>query len=74
MSAINVFKNRNTKNKVEVSLMFGSTPNISSSFNGKEKIVLYHGNCLNLLDQIPNKSIQLIVTSPPYNIGKMCSA
>jgi adenine-specific DNA-methyltransferase len=70
MSAINVFKNRNTKNKVEVSLMFGSTPNISSSFNGKEKIVLYHGNCLNLLDQIPNKSIQLIVTSPPYNIGK----
>jgi len=32
--------------------------------------VLYHGDCLDLLSQIPNDSVQLIVTSPPYNIGK----
>jgi len=35
-----------------------------------EHAVVYHGNCLKLLEQIPDKSIQLIVTSPPYNIGK----
>ena len=31
---------------------------------------LYHGDCLDLLDELPDESIQLIVTSPPYNIGK----
>ena len=32
--------------------------------------VLYHGDCLDLLFQIPIDSVQLVVTSPPYNIGK----
>jgi len=27
------------------------------------------GNCLDLIKQIPNKSIDLIVTDPPYNTG-----
>lgn len=44
--------------------------NISKKFSLKEHIVLYFGSCLNLLKKIPDKSIQLIVTSPPYNIGK----
>ena len=43
---------------------------IASKFYLDEQIVLHHGNCLNLLKKIPDKSIQLIVTSPPYNIGK----
>lgn len=33
-------------------------------------VVLYHGDCLELLNQIPPDSAQLVVTSPPYNIGK----
>ncbi|MBI5861789.1 MAG: site-specific DNA-methyltransferase [Rhodocyclales bacterium] len=32
--------------------------------------VVYHGNCNDLLRQIPDKTVQLVVTSPPYNIGK----
>jgi len=28
------------------------------------------GDCLDLLSELPDKSIQLILTSPPYNIGK----
>lgn len=32
--------------------------------------VIYHGGCLNFLPKIAAKSVQLIVTSPPYNIGK----
>ena len=43
---------------------------IASNFDKKEKVVLYQGNCLDLLKNIPSKTIQLIVTSPPYNIGK----
>jgi len=35
-----------------------------------EDIVLYPGNCLELLKTIPDESLKLVVTSPPYNIGK----
>ena len=35
-----------------------------------ENIILYPGDCVELLAQIPDESMQLIVTSPPYNIGK----
>ena len=50
--------------------MFEKNLQISESFKEDESIVLYHGSCLDLLSKIPDRSIQLIVTSPPYNIGK----
>jgi len=31
---------------------------------------LYHGDCLTVMKDLPNKSINLICTDPPYNIGK----
>lgn len=43
---------------------------ISDRFGPTERMVVYLGNCLDLLKQIPNNFIQLIVTSPPYNLGK----
>jgi len=39
-------------------------------FRRNYKTVIHSGNCLELLKQIPDEAIQLIVTSPPYNIGK----
>ncbi len=33
-------------------------------------IVLYHGNCLEFLKKIPESSVRLVITSPPYNIGQ----
>lgn len=33
-------------------------------------VILKKGNCLDFLKTIPNKVAKLIVTSPPYNIGK----
>jgi len=39
-------------------------------YSGESLVTLYHGDCIDLLDQIPLSSAQLIVTSPPYNIGK----
>lgn len=43
---------------------------IVEEFCPKESIVVYPGDCLNLLKQIPDGSLHLVVTSPPYNIGK----
>ncbi len=43
---------------------------IAEKFNLNEHAVIFHGSCLELLKDIPDKSIQLVVTSPPYNIGK----
>ena len=36
----------------------------------KKDIVLYNGNCLNLLKKIPDESVDLIITSPPYCMKK----
>lgn len=43
---------------------------ISDSFREENRVTLFHGDCLDLLRQIPDESTQLVVTSPPYNIGK----
>jgi adenine-specific DNA-methyltransferase len=43
---------------------------IAGTFSPSENIVLYHGDCLKLLKSIPDDSLGLVVTSPPYNIGK----
>lgn len=33
------------------------------------KHYLFNADCLEILRQIPDKSIKLIITDPPYNIG-----
>lgn len=43
---------------------------VADNFSPESDAVIFHGNCLELLKQIPDKSVQLVVTSPPYNIGK----
>ena len=43
---------------------------ISETFFPSERIVVYPGSCMELLKSIPDGALQLIVTSPPYNIGK----
>jgi adenine-specific DNA-methyltransferase len=50
--------------------LFGHNQKIVDEFALSESIVVYPGNCLDLLKSIPNESLQLVVTSPPYNIGK----
>lgn len=43
---------------------------VRHSYSDDADVVLYHGDCLELLERIPADSVQLVVTSPPYNIGK----
>lgn len=51
-------------------LLRNSVPHVADSFRPEETCVIYRGECLDLLRAIPANTIQLIVTSPPYNIGK----
>lgn len=50
--------------------MFSGHHEISAEFRPSAKIVLYPGDTAELLKALPDESIGLIVTSPPYNIGK----
>ena len=43
---------------------------IVEKFSQSEHIVIYLGDCINLLKTIPDESLHLVVTSPPYNLGK----
>lgn len=43
---------------------------VAATFSAKQQAVVHLGDCLDFLKGIPDKAIQLIVTSPPYNIGK----
>ena len=43
---------------------------IADRFESLARAVVLPGSCLDLLRQIPDEKIQLVVTSPPYNIGK----
>jgi adenine-specific DNA-methyltransferase len=43
---------------------------LNSHYQPKAPVTLFAGDRLELLQEIPDKSARLIVTSPPYNIGK----
>ena len=43
---------------------------VASKFSPAADAVLFQGDCLDFLTGVPDESMQLIVTSPPYNIGK----
>jgi adenine-specific DNA-methyltransferase len=43
---------------------------IAYNFREDADFVLYEGDCLELLPEIPDGIAKLIVTSPPYNLGK----
>src|SRR6266498_235758 len=43
---------------------------ISTTWDSENDVTLFTGDCRDFLRQLPDHSAQLIVTSPPYNIGK----
>jgi len=43
---------------------------IADTYSEQERIVLYPGDTYEFLQTIPAQSFRLIITSPPYNIGK----
>ena len=51
-------------------LILFPTPEISGVFSQEHRIVLHLGDSFDFLTEIPNNTATLIITSPPYNIGK----
>jgi len=49
--------------------LFGA-PTIAAEFSPEAEVVVAAGDCLETLRTLPRGSMQLIITSPPYNIGK----
>lgn len=43
---------------------------IYKHYNANSSMTLFHGDCLNLLKEIPNNTVDLIITSPPYCMKK----
>ena len=37
--------------------------------SGRSALRFYLGDCLDVLTQLPEQSVDVIVTSPPYNLG-----
>jgi adenine-specific DNA-methyltransferase len=45
-------------------------PHITNGYSTKARTIIFHGSCYDFVKTIPSNSVKLIVTSPPYNIGK----
>ena len=43
---------------------------VSDTYDTNADVVLFNGDCNELLKNIPSNSVDLVITSPPYNIGK----
>ena len=53
-----------------ISTLFGDMTVIDEQYHPDAQIVLYHGDVLDFLTTIPAETVKLIITSPPYNVGK----
>ena len=60
----------NGKISVKALLLGGETMRIYKKYKKGNKVTLFNGDCLELLKNMPDESVDLIVTSPPYCIGK----
>lgn len=50
--------------------LFDSPKTISAAFDPNTDIVLYEGDTVAFIDTLPGEAVKLIITSPPYNLGK----
>ena len=42
----------------------------SAKFNNKSDVIFLEGDCLESIKSIPNESVNLVISSPPYNLNK----
>ena len=50
--------------------LFEAPKQIDSQFSPDASLVLYQGDVSDFISTLPDKSVSLIITSPPYNLGK----
>ena len=51
-------------------LLLDEQPTIEATYQPTAEIVIYPGDVNELLRELPSGLVQLIITSPPYNLGK----
>lgn len=56
--------------EVQTELIEKIKTKIDTKFSEDSKIVLHNGDTAEFIKTIPDNSIKLIITSPPYNVGK----
>lgn len=54
----------------QTTLLEGKDIKITHEYKSDSDVVLFEGDRLDLMRALPDKSVKLVVTSPPYNIGK----
>ena len=42
----------------------------SAKFNNKSDVIFLEGDCLESIKSLPNESVNLVISSPPYNLNK----
>jgi len=50
--------------------LFRKSERIEERFSTEGKIILYQGDVNDFLTTVPDETVKLIITSPPYNVGK----
>lgn len=50
--------------------LFRSVKPIETSFKSDAEIIIFSGDVNEFVAQVPDRSVALVVTSPPYNLGK----
>lgn len=60
-----------TQGYVEMANLFRKKIKINSQFSKDEEIVLHLGDSLKFLKTVPDNTISLVISSPPYNVGKV---
>lgn len=55
---------------MEKPLLLQPPKSIEDQFRPEAEIVVFHGDVSAFLAQIPDRSVALVITSPPYNLGK----
>ncbi len=58
------------KDNKQVTLLEKKDIKVASNYDKTADAVLFEGDRLDFMKQLPDKSVKLVVTSPPYNIGK----
>ena len=43
---------------------------IYKNFKESNNVTVYNGDCIKLLKRLPDEAVDLIITSPPYCMGK----
>ncbi len=50
--------------------LFAQPKTISSEYRDDADIVIFNGDVNDFVSSLPDASVKLIITSPPYNLGK----